>query len=266
MADLFTLPFMQRALVAGILIGFIASYYGVFIVQRGLSFLGSGLAHAAFGGVALGILLDKEPLYIAVPFTLIVSFLIVLLREKTRLGADTAIGILFSVSVALGIIFLSLKSGFAPDAFAYLFGSILSVTIVDLIVSSALAIITIATFFRYWSRWAYASFDSELAMADRVPVVKDDYVLYILISVTIVVAIKIAGIVLIASFLVIPAAAARLVSNTFFRMSILSVIFGVASSVAGLWASYYLDIPSGATIILIQALIFSAAILIGRRK
>jgi len=109
MSEFFTMPFLQRALIAGIMVGFLASYYGVFIVQRRMSFLGSGLGHAAFGGVALGLLLNVQPLWVAIPFTVIVSLAISLLREKTKLAADTAIGILFSLSVALGIIFLSFK-------------------------------------------------------------------------------------------------------------------------------------------------------------
>ena len=125
MFDLLTLPFMQRALIAGVLIGFLASYYGVFVVQRGLSFLGSGLAHAAFGGVALGLLLESEPLWIAVPFTIIVAIGITWVKNRTELGSDTTIGIFFSVSMALGIIFLYLRKQYSTEAFTYLFGSIL---------------------------------------------------------------------------------------------------------------------------------------------
>jgi ABC-type Mn2+/Zn2+ transport system permease subunit len=120
MIEIFSLPFIQRAAIAGVLIGFVTSYYGVFIVQRKLSFLGSGLAHSAFGGAALGLLLDTEPLWVALPFTIIISILIVYLKEKSKLSGDTSVGILFSVAVALGIIFLSLKKGYTNDAFTYL--------------------------------------------------------------------------------------------------------------------------------------------------
>ena len=99
MIDLFSHPFIQRAFIGGILIGFLASYYGVFVVQRGLSFLGSGLAHAAFGGVALGLLLHTEPLWIAVPFTIFVALGITWVKDRTELSGDTAIGIFFSVSI-----------------------------------------------------------------------------------------------------------------------------------------------------------------------
>ena len=261
MIEAFLQSFMLRAMFAGILVGFMSSYLGVFIVQRRMSFMGSGLSHAAFGGVALGILLNTEPLWIAIPFTIIASIGITLLKDKTKLGSDTSIGILFAISVALGIIFLSLKRSYTADAFAYLFGSILSVQASDLIVTIILTLFTVLTFFLYWSRWAYSTFDRELAKTDRIPVTIDDYVLNILLAITIVVSVKLVGIILVAAFLVIPAASARLVAGTFFRMTIISIILGIVSSIIGLITSYIFDLPSGAMIILVQAAIFFIAII-----
>lgn len=262
MIEMFSYPFMQRALIAGVLIGFLASYYGVFIVQRKMSFLGSGLAHAAFGGVALGLLLNTEPLWIAVPFTILVGILIIYLKEKTNLGADTSIGILFSISVAMGIIFLAMRKSYSADAYSYLFGSILSVFPNDLIIASVLTLITLFTFKKLWSRWAYATFDSELALSDKVNVLRDDYILSILISTTIVVSIKIVGIVLISAFVVIPAASAKMLASSFIKMTIYAIIFGILSSIFGLIISFYFDIPSGATIIILQSIIFIITALI----
>ena len=264
MMEMLSMPFIQRALIAGILVGFICGYYGVFIVQRKMSFLGDGLAHAAFGGVALGVLLGLQPLWIAIPFTILASLAIIWLREKTQLGVDTTIGVLFAVSMALGIIFLFLKKGYTNDALAYLFGSILSVTVLDLIVCGALFLISIMTFFRLWSRWAYSTFDPELAKSDRLPVVKDDYMLVILTAVTIVVTIKIVGMVLMAAFLVIPAASSRLFSKTFLFMTISSIVIGVGSAIIGLLASILLDLPSGATIILTQAALFFVGLVVSK--
>jgi zinc transport system permease protein len=258
MLEALTLPFIQRALIAGILVGFLASYYGVFIVQRGLSFLGDGLAHAAFGGVALGLLLNAEPLWIAVPFTVAVALGITWVHERTDLGSDTSVGIFFSVSVALGVVFLSLKREYTTDAFAYLFGSILAVTPADLWVTAFVALIAVAAW-PLWGRWAYATFDRELALADRQPVFRDDMVLSVLIAVTVVIAVKVVGIVLIAAFLVIPAAAARLLTRTFRAMTLASISLGATSVLVGMWASYLVDIPSGATIVLVQAALFAAA-------
>lgn len=255
---------MQRALVAGIFVGFLASYYGVFIVQRGLGFLGSGLAHAAFGGVALGILLETEPIWVAVPFTVLVAIGITWVKDKTKLGGDTTIGIFFSVSMALGIIFIFLKRQYSSDAFNYLFGSILSVTLLDIAVPIILIIITLFLF-PFWKRWAYSSFDRELAQADRIPVQFDDYLLSILIAVTIVVSIKVVGIVLIAAFLVIPPAASRLMNKSFSKMTVVSIIIGVSTALIGLWISYYMNVPSGATIILLQAAVFFAVMILKKK-
>ncbi|MEE4310567.1 MAG: metal ABC transporter permease [candidate division KSB1 bacterium] len=265
MFDFLSMPFMQRALIGGMLVGFLASYYGVFVVQRGLSFLGSGLAHAAFGGVALGLLLNTEPLWIALPFTVLVALAIVWVREKTELGNDTAVGIFFAVSMALGIIFLFLKKEYTTDAFTYLFGSILAVTQRDIWITGGMVLITGAVS-PLWKRWAYASFDRELAQTDRLSVTRDDYLLSVLVALTVVVAIKVVGIVLIAAFLVIPAATARLVAQTFRRMTVVSIILGTSSALFGLFASYYLDVPSGATIILLQAVLFFLAMLIRSLK
>ncbi len=258
MLEIFSLPFMQRALIGGLFVGILASYYGVFVVQRGLSFLGSGLAHAAFGGVALGLLLHAEPLWIALPFTILVAIGIAWVRDKTELGSDTAVGIFFSVSMALGIIFLFLRREYTNDAFTYLFVSILAVTNRDIWITGGVVFLTLFTF-PLWSKWAYASFDRELAETDQVSVVRDDYILSILVAVTVVTAIKVVGIVLIAAFLVIPSATARLISHTFRAMTLISMILGALTACIGLIASYYLDVPSGATIILLQAVLFTVA-------
>jgi zinc transport system permease protein len=266
MIEIFAYPFMQRALLAGLLVGFLGSFYGVFIVQRKMSFMGDGLAHAAFGGIALGILLQSEPLWIAIPFTVAVAIAITILKNKTRLEIDTSIGIFFAISVALGIIFLSLRKQYSADAFTFLFGSILAVSNIDLWITAGLALLTIIISRRYWKRWAYSTFDQELAKTDRLNVIFDDYLLSALLAIVIVISIKLVGIVLIAAFLVIPAATARMLSNTFFKMTILSVIVGTASSLTGLLLSYELDLPSGSTIILTQAVIFFISAFIGRGK
>lgn len=255
MSEILSLPFMQRALIAGILVSLLAGYYGVFVVQRKLSFLGNGLAHATFGGVALAMLVGMEPLTVALPFTVFASIGITSVRRNTALGSDTVIGIFFAISMALGIVFLALREDYATDAFAYLFGSILAVSNADVWVTLVMVVLSLLTL-PIWGRWSYSTFDTELAEVDRVKVARDDYLLSVLIAVTVVVAVKVMGIVLVTAYLVVPAASARLISRTFSMMTITSVAFGIGSTILGLIASYHLDLPSGAMIVLVQSGIF----------
>lgn len=264
MIDWIQNAFLIRALIAGVLVGALASYYGTFIVQRRLSFLGSGLAHAAFGGIALGLLLERDPLFVAIPFTILVAVAINWVRSKTILAADTAIGVFFAVSVALGVIFLSMREGTTYDAFSYLFGSILAISIADIWIIVLIFLIGLTTLPRLWGNWAFATFDEESARADDHSVSRDDYVLNVLLAITIVASIKMVGILLIAAFLVIPAASSRLLSPTFFWMTVVSVLLGATSAFVGMVGSYELDLPSGATIILCQAIIFGFALMWSR--
>jgi zinc transport system permease protein len=264
MLEALQLPFMQRALIAGVLVGAIASYLGVFIVQRRLSFLGDGLAHAAFAGVALGLLLGTQPVYVAVPFAVAVALAITWVRERSSLGEDTTIGIFFAFSVALGVLFMSMRRGYTADALSYIFGSILTVTWPELWAVVVLAALTLLLL-PLWGRWAYATFERELALADRLPVLRQDYLMAALIAVVTVMSVKVVGIVLIAAFLVIPAAASRLLSPTFAHMTVRAVLIGVATSLLGLFLSYHLDTPSGATIVLIQVALFLLALLLRQK-
>jgi len=255
--------FFRNALIGGILVGALASYYGVFVVQRRLAFMGSGLSHAAFGGIALGMLLGWTPMWVALPFTVAIAIAIVWVRDRTALASDTTIGIFFSLSMAAGIIFLSMKEGYASDAFTFLFGSILAVRGEDIVASAAVCVGTLLLL-PLWGRWAYATFDQALARADRLRVTAEDYLLTICLAVVIVVSIKVVGIILISAFLVLPAATARIIARTFASMTLFAVLIGVSTVVVGLFASYHSDLPSGATIILVQSTLFFAALVSGR--
>lgn len=255
MLDILHYPFMQRAFAGGILVAVLASFYGPFIVQRQLAFLGSGLAHAAFGGVALGLLLNQDPLWVAIPFTMAVAAGIVWVRSRTGLAADTAVGIFFSLAMALGVIFLFLRETNSSDAFAYLFGSILALEPRDIYLTAGVLVANLALI-PLWGRWAYATFDRNLAVVDNHPVVRDEYLLSISVAVVTVVSIKVVGILLMSAFLVIPAASARLVSRRFIHMMFYTLLLNVLGVAAGLTCSYYSDLPSGPTIVLVQTALF----------
>lgn len=259
MIEILDFPFMQRALIACVLTGLLTGFLSVFVVQRRMSFLGSGLAHSSFGGVALGLWLGLEPLWVATVFTLIVAVIILAVQRKTKLETDTSIGIFFSAAMASGILFLSFRKDPAQDAMTYLFGSILAVEPLDLYLTSGL-VVGLLLLLPLWKRWAYATFDRQLAEIDRLRTGRDDVVLTLLLALTIVVSIKVLGIVLLSAVLVIPAAIARMVSKRFSEMTWKSVSLGVGTNLGGLMLSYALDLPSGASIILLQVGIFLAVL------
>jgi zinc transport system permease protein len=249
------LGFMQRALLAGTLVGAVGALLGVFVVQRGLAFLSDGLAHAAFGGIALGLLLGAgvdRSLWVALPFTALVSLGISAVRRRSGLGGDATTGVFFAVAFALGVLFLGLRSPLAPavNVESLLFGSILAVSS-DVL--SAMALLTGITFLLiawFWSRLAYATFDPELAELAGIPVAALDRTLLVLVALAVVLGVKTVGVVLVSAFIVIPAATARVLGGSFARNAGLAVGLGVLGSAVGLVASYHLNVASGATIIL----------------
>jgi zinc transport system permease protein len=267
---LFGFGFMQRALLAGACIAVVSGLLGTFVVQRGLAFLGDGLAHAAFGGIALGafvaaifgnVVLLEQPLLVAVPFTLAAALGIAWVRDRTSLSSDVAIGVFFAVSVALGVLFISIipPERNVIDVWHLLFGSILAVGPADLAVVLVVSGLVLVVLLKIWPRLAYATFDGELAQTDGVKVSALEYLLFAVAALVVVVSAQVIGIVLMAAYLVIPAAAARLMARSLFAMTVLAVVLGLVSTFAGLIVSYLADIPSGSTIILAQAALFLAA-------
>lgn len=263
--------FMQRALYAGLAVAVVCAVIGVFVVQRGLAFIGDGLAHACFGGIAIGLWLGSDvehAVWLAIPFTVMIALGIGFVLRRSQLRGDVATGVFFSFSFALGVLFLGLREATARpvNVESLLFGSILAVSPevlkVVLIVSATALVITLLL----WSRLAYAIFDGELAAVSGVPVAALEYLLLGQTAVVIVVAVKTVGVVLVSSFLIIPAAAGRLVGTTLARATMLAVVFGAAGAFVGLIASYHLDVPTGATIILTHCALFALALAIGRDR
>lgn len=263
--EMVELPFMQNALVAGLLIGALSSYYGVFVVQRKMSYLGSGLSHAAFGGVALGLFLNWDPFGTAAIFCLLIATLITHVKIHSKIDTDTIIGFFFSFSMALGLLLLSIHQDRTANAMNYLFGSLLSVSGLELTLTAAFAVLTLCLL-PLWGRWAFATFDVELASAEHLPIGRDNYLLNLLVALNTVIAMKMVGILLISAFLVIPPATARLLSRSLASMTLLSIFFGCATTVIGILMSYFADLPSGATIVMLQSLLFIFFYLLSLRR
>ena len=258
--EMLSLPFLQHALVGGLLVVVMLSFLSFFMLLRRISFIGVGISHSALGGVALGIVLGLNIMLTATVFCAAVALLIGFITRKGRVREDAAIGITFSGTMALGITLIALSGGYTSSIFSYLFGSILSITRNDIYIIAIYcgSIVTLlAVFFK---QLLNASFDEEVARATGAPVVFLDNLLLVLLALAIVASIKLVGIVLVAALLILPAATAHQIAKTYRKVLALSVILGIVSLVVGLLLSYSFDLPSGATIVLCACLIFFACL------
>ena len=264
MIELLSYEFGRRALLAGIVVGLGCAVLAFFVVLRRMAFVGVGISHAALGGVALGLLLGVDPLLSALAFSVAVAWLIGAVGGRGKLTEETAIGIFFPTAMALGVALMAGTPDYRQSLLGYLFGNILLVQRGDLIFAFIVvgaALLTTRVFFK---EMLFVSVDEETARAAGLPAARLRYLLLTLIAVTIVSAIKVVGIVLVSAFLVIPAATAQLVASSTRTMLALSVTFALVSVVGGLWLSWLLDLPSGASIVLLGAALFTAA-MVGNR-
>ncbi len=264
--EIFQYVFMQRALLTAILVGGVCAVVSVYIVLKKMAFMGVGISHSAFGGVALGFLLGLNPVAVAIPFCLATALSIGWVSRRGRLSEDTAIGILFASTMALGILFVGLSPGYNVDLFGYLFGSILSVSSFDLWLILGLGLVVIGIIVLFFKEFLFLSFDEEMAKVHGLPVSQLYYLLLTLIALTIILSIKIVGIILVSALLVIPAAAAFQLTYRFKSMLLLSVSLGIISGIFGLILSYYLDLASGATIVLVATVIFGICFILSPKR
>jgi zinc transport system permease protein len=256
MGELLAYGFMQKALVAGVLVSVICSVVSFFVLVNRLSFIGVGISHAAFGGVALGIMLGVDPTLSAVIFSVVTAWLIGMVSRKGMLDEDTTIGIFYAAAMALGVVIIGLSRGYNVDLFGYLFGNILSVTGADLWIVGILGVLVLGTILFVFKELLYISFDEESAQVNGIPVAFLYYLLLTLMAVTIVISMKVVGIILVSALLVIPAAAAYEVTTNYRVVILVSVLVGLFSSLGGLLLSFRFNTASGATIVLVSALVF----------
>jgi len=257
------IPFFQRALLAGAVLAALLALLGVLVTARGLAYLGDGLSHAAFGGIALGMYVGhKSPLVFAIPFTAFAAMSIGALRRRGGLRSDVAMAILFAVCFAVGVILLRTakrtQSTFDPEQL--LFGNILLVGREDLWVVLGIAVVTAVFVVFAWTRLAYATFDEELARLSGIEVGWLESALLALLAAVIVAAIRLAGVVLVSAFLVIPAAAGRVMGRSLVGVVAWAMLAGVLGVGLGFVSAHNLDWPAGATIVLVLAALFAAAV------
>ncbi len=250
----FKYDFLQNAVFTAIFASIVCGIIGVIIVQKKLIMMSGGIAHTAYGGVGLAYLLGYEPMFGAVIFSLIASMGLGYIKRKNKENSEVALGIFWSLGMAVGIISVSLSSGYPPDMNSYLFGNILSVTKSNVNIILMLTIITIFLIFAFYPYWKTYLFDDVFAQIKGMPVVFMEYLLLLLIAITVVILIKVAGIMLIIALLTVPAVTASLLSKKLNTRMLLASAFGMIYSLLGLYFSYILDIPSGATIIIVSVL------------
>jgi len=262
LTDIIHYAFLQRAILAGTLIAVLCSILGVFLVLRRLSLIGDGLSHVTFGSVALAMLFNFQSVYTtiaAIPCVLLSALGILKITEKARIYGDAAIGIVSSLGIASGILLASLAGGFNVDLFSYLFGNILSISPTELLVTAVLFVVVLLTVAFLYNDLFAITFDEELAATSGIHVERINAILVLLTALTVVLAMKVVGIMLISALLILPSVSALQLARGFKTAIILSACLGVVSVVGGIFFSFILNLPTGATIIIINFLFFTVA-------
>lgn len=258
------LAFMQRALLAAVLVGLVAGAMGFFVVLRRLAFIGVGISHSAIGGVALGVLLGFEPLLAGAVFAGAVALGIAVTSRRAKLPEDAVIGVFFSTSMALAVVLFSLERGYQPDLFGYLFGNVLAISPADLAGLAAASALILGALGLTFREHLFIAFDEEVARAYGHRVDGMNALLLLLLAATVVVGMRLVGALLIQALLVVPAAAAALWVRGYRGQLLVSVGVAVACGLAGLAAAYALDVAAGGAIVLVTAAVFFVALLARR--
>lgn len=261
MSEILSYGFMQRAMLAGVIVGLLCSILSLFVVLKRLSFVGAGISHSAFGGVALGFLLNLEPTWTAAFFCVLIALLIGLIKQRGKIQEDTAIGIFFAATMAFGILLVGLSKRYNMDLFGYLFGNILAISASDVKMVLAVSFVVLTVVGLFFKELLFYSFDEETAKVSGLSTGFLNYLLLTLLALVIVVSIKVVGIVLVSALLVIPGAVGRQVSSNYRGMLAISILVGLLAVSGGLILSYFFNLPSGSTIVLLATLFFFLSLL-----
>jgi len=266
MESLLSYGFLQRALLAGSFIGLACALLGVFLVLRKDAMVGHGLSHVTFAGVALGLFLKVMPLGMALATALIAALGLMKLKEKAGLYGDTALGIISSVGLAAGVLLATLSHSFNVSLFSYLFGEILAISTLEVWLSLGLAASVLAAVLLNYRALLFMTFDPESARASGIKTSRLEMMVATVTAVTIVLGIKVVGILLVAALLVIPAAAGLQLARKFRQALVLASIASLLSVGGGIWIAFLADIPASAAIVLLSFVLFGAAFIIRRLR
>lgn len=262
--EAFQYDFINKAMLVGGLIALCCAFLGTFLVLKKFSMIGDGLAHVSFASVAIALFFSVSPLLVSIPLVILASFLILKLSEGDNLHGDAAIGLVSAFSIALGVMISSLAQGFNVDLMSYLFGSILVISDFDVIVTVIFALIVIVTVILNYNNLFAITYDEEFAQVNGVNAKKMNYILAVLTSITIALGIRVVGTLLISSLIVFPTVSALQISNGFKSTIIISSIISVTCVFLGVLFSFVMDFPTGATIVVINAIFF--ALFYGTKK
>jgi manganese/iron transport system permease protein len=257
--------FMQRALIEVVLMGAVTGAIGVYIVLRGLSFIGDALSHAIFPGIVIAFLIGQSIFTGALLFGVLTSGAIAVVAQNRRVKEDSAIGVMFAGTFALGVVLISSSDNFTRDLTSFLFGNVLGVTTDDIWLSAIVGAIVVALIAVFYRELLITSFDRAAAQAMGLPVFWLDLLLLVMISMTIVVSLRAVGNILVVAMLVTPAATARLLTDRMMPMMLVSAAIGAFSGVVGLFISYHQDVAAGGTIVLVATAIFGFVWLLAPR-
>jgi len=256
MEAFFNYGFLQRALIAGVFVALACAMLGVFLILRRDAMIGHGLAHIAFAGIAIGFFLDVMPLFAALLVAIISALGIMKLKEKAGLYGDTAIAIISSVGFALGVLVATFSGRLNVDLFGYLFGDILAIDFSEVVFAAGLAVVVVIIILLHYHKFLYMTFDRESAKASGIPVDRFEMILAVSTAVTVVLGMKIVGILLVSALLVIPAAAGLQLASSFRQSIAISCCVSLVSVVVGLVAAFFLDFPASGAIVLLAFLFF----------
>ena len=268
MTDLLQYAFFQNALLGSLLTAIACGIVGTYIVSRRLVFITGGITRTSFGGLGIGFYAGVNPILTALIFSVMSAFGVEWVSRKQGIREDSAIAGFWSLGMALGVIFIFLTPGFAPNLSAYLFGNILTISYTDILWIGVLATVLIIFFLLFHREILYVAFDNDFAVTQRLPVKLVEYTMMFFIAVTIVLSIRLVGIMLLMSMVTIPQITINLFTSNFNKIILGSVVLGFLGCLAGLILSYFLNVPSGAFIILVLIIFFLVAkgLLFFRRK
>ena len=266
MVEPFQYSFMTRALIVCVLVGVMCPFLGAYVINREMGFMSDALAHSVLPGMVLAYAIGLSPLFGAVPMGVVVAICIGYIIRKTKMSTDTTIGIIFSGLFALGLIIISSVGGINVNVEDILLGQVTGTSSTDVYITIGLTTILLIILILLYKPLVYIGFDFEGATVAGIPAAKLDYLLLTLLSVVIVISLQVVGIVLVIGMLITPAAAASLIAKRFSQVILVAIGFGVISAVAGLYCSYYFDLPSGPAIALVSTGIFGLSFVNNQRK